>query len=273
MKSNGLIIVSLMFGIFFASPVLGDFIITEESEDVYGNGHLVVFDRAIGGDLGLLTCTEKEELADILPLRDIECFYGRFRINQSTLQLNDIRNRSTGAIFKNGAVINNHTSLNQVGVEFALGYIWSKSFRADIEYLLNKNITYSSSPVLSGSPFSLTATLKNNPVLINFYYDFTFEGGRFKPYLTAGIGGSFNSVQSMLTPTPFGTSGSSTKQSLGWAWALGGGMRVGIFSRWYLDLSVRYINLATVRIEPVSSFELLTNYSMNAISLGVIYLF
>lgn len=267
----------LALGSLISFPVQADFGVRGQDKpaDEYGNGQTATFHNAISGTSGPLTPREQAELAALLPQRDYDRYYGRVSVNFSTLTLDQIKNRSSG-VDSLGAVNIKRVSGNQIGVSLAIGYAWSRNFRADLEYFAIKNLNYNANPALTGNVPSrqLTAQVKNNTLLANFYYD--FDGlYRFRPYLTAGIGLAVNSVQSTVAPAPGTTnSASQTLRTARAAYDLGLGMRVGMFSRWFLDVNYRYIRLGNgVGINPVTGYKLLTTYSMNTICVGAIYLF
>jgi len=265
----------LILGLSF-TPVHADFGVVDNTKSTmrYGNAETESFHRAITGGT-TLTPTEEAQLADSLPLCEAESYYGRVRLNFGTLSLDALKNRSSGRD-STGAIVKKKQSVNQTGLEVALGYSWSSSFRGDIEYLVNKNLVYTANPVLSGSgltPRQLNVQIKNNTLLANLYYEF-LGLNRFKPYLTAGIGPGYNSVQSTITPAPYDTGGSASLRKLSFAWAAGLGLRVSMFTRWSLDVSYRYIRLGSgVSIKPTSQFKLIGDTSLNAVSLGLMYYF
>ncbi|HRA42950.1 MAG TPA: outer membrane beta-barrel protein [Gammaproteobacteria bacterium] len=243
------------------------------SAEPYGNAQTGSFHRAITGGTRL-TAREEAELSAALPVREAENYYGRLRLNFSTLTLDELKNRSSG-LDRTGLVAKKRVSVNQTGLEVALGYSWSPSFRGDIEYLVNKNLDYTANPVLSGTPAArqLRAQFKNSTILANVYYEF-LGLNRFKPYLTVGLGPSVNSVQSSITAAPYDAAGSATLRKFGVAWAGGVGLRVAVFSRWHIDVSYRYIRLGSgINIKPTSQFKLLGATSLNAVSLGLMYYF
>lgn len=260
----------------FVMPAYADFGVVDstKSSGPYGNAQTESFHRAITGGT-TLTASEEAELSAALPLQEAQHYYGRARLNFTTLTVDGIKNRSPGTD-SIGAVGNKRTSVNQTGFEVALGYSWSSSLRGDIEYLVNKNLNYNANPAVTGAgliPRQLTAEIKNNTLLANVYYEF-LGLNRFKPYLTAGIGPSVNSVRSTITPVTYDNGGSATLRKMGFAWALGLGMRVAAFERWNLDISYRYIRLGSgVNIKPTGNFKLLADTSMNAVSLGFLYYF
>ncbi|HXH54835.1 MAG TPA: outer membrane beta-barrel protein [Gammaproteobacteria bacterium] len=257
-------------------PVHADFGVVDSARSAapYGNAQTENFHRAITGGT-TLRASEEAELSAALPVHEVESYYARLRLNFSTLTLDALKNRSSG-LDKTGVVAKKRVSVNQSGLEVALGYSWSPSLRADIEYLVNKNLDYTASPVLTGTglaPRQLKTQIKNSTVLANVYYEF-LGLNRFKPYLTIGLGPSMNSVQSTITPVTYDNGGSATLRKLGVAWALGGGLRVAVFSRWHIDVSYRYIRLGNgINIKPTSNFKLLGTTSLNAVSLGLMYYF
>ncbi len=258
----------------FALPVWAGFGIVGQDtpSDEYGNGQTGSFQRAIAGG-SPITAQEQAQLNKMLPESDIQRYYGRLRLNFSTLTYGQLKNQS-GGLDQGGAVYKKRTTANQVGFEVAVGYIWSGSLRGDIEYLANKNLNYAASPALIGSGVpsrQLNAQIKNNTLLANLYYELSGIY-RFKPYITGGAGLAVNSVQATLLP-PVGGSTSGTQRTMRFAWGLGAGMRIGVFSRWFLDVSYRYINLGNKLSMQNQTFNITGNSNMNAMSVGFIYLF
>jgi opacity protein-like surface antigen len=255
--------------------VYADFGVIDDNADAsdYGNGQTGSFYHAINGG-STMSAADQQAIAAMLPLKEEDRFYGRARLNFTTLILENIKNKSSGGD-ANGLVNKKRFVSNQAGFELAVGYLWSPSFRGDIEYIVNKNINYIANPGLIGNVVTtsnLTATVKNNTILANLYYDFTALD-RFKPYLTGGFGIAANSVQATLTPTPPAGS-SQTLRKMGLAWAIGAGLRIGIFSHWYMDMSYRYVSLgSSINIQPNGLYQLQGAYTANVASIGFIYLF
>lgn len=251
------------------SALWADFLVVSEhqSKEPFGNAQTIKFNQAITGKTPL-TPEEEILLIEELPLSEVKRFYGRASINSSTLALDNIRNRSIG-LDAPGTVFKRHATKSQIGLELAIGYSWERDFRGEIEYLVNKNFNFSASPILSTAPpRSLSVEIKNNTFLANVYYDFSGYD-RFRPYLTGGLGASVNSVRSNLNPGV-----SFTNNWVNFAWQLGIGFRVSMFTRWFVDIKYRYIRLANqLRIKPHGDFRLNANYNMNSVSFGVIYLF
>lgn len=256
------------------SAASADFIVKSEHQSPlpYGNAETICFHSAITGRP--LTAEEEMEMVQALPLNEIGRFYGRLRANVGILALEQVRNRSKPP--NNTFIVSRrHESRSQTGLEIAVGYIWEEDFRGDLEYLVNKTFNYNANPIATNSSFgNFSAQIKNNTLLANVYYDFLID--RFRPYVTGGIGVSENTVSTSLSPVPPPpNTGSSTKRVAGFAWQLGVGFRVSMFSRWFVDASYRYIRLASgLGLQPGdATFRLNGSYSLNAFSFGIIYLF
>jgi opacity protein-like surface antigen len=261
---------------FTSLPAFAAFGVNSEyqSADTYGNGQISCFRGAMTGD-NHLTAEEEALLLENLPLREVGHYYGRVSGNSGTLALGSIQNRSMGV--NSGAfVATNRARLNQVGLEIALGYVYDKSSRLELEYLVNRNLTYTANPVL-GLPAvrrSITSQITNNTFLVNGYYEFVFGGyDRFKPFVVFGLGPSFSSVKTSVTPGFVNDSSQRTKQYVSFAFGGGIGFRFSIFTRWYVTASFRYISLGKVKLEPNSSFRLQGSYTYAPVSLGLIYIF
>lgn len=257
----------------FASATLADFGVAAPSQptDYYGNGQSATFRRAIAGGEPL-TPEEQAEIQAQLPEKDSNRYYGRFRVNASSLIFGNIKNRSASP--NNTAGVGNKRAVqNQTGLEIAIGYTWT-DMRWDLEYLVNRNLLYNANPVLTGvnPQQSISGSIKNNTILANGYYDIT-GFGRIQPYFTGGLGVSVNTINSTVTPS--GTSsGSHSVRTASLAYQLGAGIRMRFFEKWYFDFSYRYIFLGNkLNMNPSNTVNLQGQYSMNAISVGFIYLF
>lgn len=236
---------------------------------LYGNGQSLRFKQSIEGGQ-LLTLEEKNALAAELPLIEKKLYYGRMRLNKGYFSLSRLKNQSTD--FNGGlAVIYKTASASQNGLELAFGYIWEPTFWGDLEYLVNKNFKRSAAPVFVGSLETLPFTIKNSTILANVYYNF-MGFSRFEPYVTAGAGVSINSARAT---TPLGFDISTETYSLALAGGLG--MRIGFFSRWYIDCAYRFISLGTSNIkssnDPAIFTKVSTDYTVSVVSLGLIFLF
>lgn len=236
---------------------------------LYGNGQSLLFRQAVEGGT-LLTPEEEAALAAELPLREKKRYYGRMRLNKGMFSLTRFRNVSTD--FNSGLTITNTiASESHNGLELAFGYIWEPTFWGDLEYLVNKNFTFPAKPLFIGSLQPLPFTIKNSTILANAYYNF-IGFSRFMPYVTVGAGVGMNSVRAT---TSLGLDISTQNYSLALAGGLG--MRIGFFSRWYLDFAYRYISLGNGHIktsnDPTTFTKVTVDYNVSLVSLGLIFLF
>lgn len=207
---------------------------------------------------------------------EIMRFYGRLAVNGMQFKIDKISNQSPGlglSALATGFISSPNATQNAIGLELAIGVVYDPNIRSELEYLVNRNFHYSSSPVLTGVGVPAVAfgsEIKNNVLLINFYYDFSgFEG--FRPYVVAGVGGGANDAYSVGVPTPPG-GGELVKRHVCLAWNLGAGFRFKFMPRWYLDLKYRYTHLGLAKME-TNSIKLRGDYSMNGVSLGLMYIF
>lgn len=290
-----------ILGIAYSLSAAADFAVKEEDiydpcyrfpvKENYGNGQSCHFRRATspagGGCGGLLSADEREALALYLPIREEGRFYGRLSAGSSSYTLGTFKNRSTAAGVAAGVIVKQSATKSNPVVEIAVGYVWSRTFRGEIEYIANRNFTYTANPVLSNippgpaaaTPLSFTAVIQTNPFLFNFYYDFKwFE--RFRPYVMAGVGFSINSIRSTVSPTGYLVSVGGTPSSgqryvqLGsFCWDAGIGFRVRIFSHWYVDAQVRYVNMGLMKMRAMSNFEIEGIFSQTPATIGILYLF
>lgn len=208
-----------------------------------------------------------------LPECETNRWYGRVGVNFGSLRLKNIKNASLG-IDTGGVVFQKAQSLSRVaGLEFAVGYNWSKMLHGEFEYLVIRNFPYSTNPVLTNVPIrrSLNALLKNNTFLYNMYMDATLYD-HIKPFLTGGIGFAFNSAKSTLTPPAIEGGGRITR-TIGLAYQAGVGVRMHLFTRGFLSVSYRYIGLGQMRIRPNDNLRIKARYSMLPFSISFGYLF
>ncbi len=266
-------VISLILLTSFAGPLYADFDVVEPRNEYYGNAQADSFHRAISGGT-TVNAEEEKMLAEVTPFKTTQRYYGRFRINFSNMAVDALENKSTGPE-KDATLLKKRTSITQTGLEMAVGYAWSKNVRGDIEYIANKNIVYSASPVLAGNGITsraLSTWIKNNTLLFNVYYEMTGIY-RFTPYVTLGAGIAVNSVQSLLSPPPTGI-GSESTRNMSLAWTMGTGVRINVFKRWFIDTSYRYMNLGSgLTIKPGDTYKLNGDLSSNVVSIGMIYLF
>lgn len=265
-----------------ASPTLGFAAFTVNTPyypaDPYDNAQMPCAPDSLACSNPLSPEEEEERLCN-LPLKEAKHFYGRAAINAGTLALTNIENRSLGIDATGAVVLNNGARLpSHIGLEIALGYFYDKNTRFELEYLVNRILTYSANPVLGlpSVPRSITAHVINNTFLLNGYYEFIFCGfDAFRPFATAGIGPSLNWVKSIIIPGAPATNPNSQRNKQYVSLALGGGVgfRYIFCNRWSLVASIRYISLGKVKIEPNTDFRLQGSYGYLPISLGLFYVF
>ena len=224
-----------VFSAIYSLPAVSDFVIKEKVDkdpcfkfphrENYGNGQTCGFRRAIGG---YNLCGEDPGLACVLPINEVGRFYGRLSAGSASYTLDTFKNRSISPLDLMGNIVTTSATKSSPIVEIAVGYVWSPTFRVEVEYLATRNFGYIASPVLSGPvpARSFTSTIQMHPFLLNFYYDFKwFE--RFRPYVIAGVGFSVNSINSAVTPVPplaMPPSGQRTRQMGSFVYTAGGGL-------------------------------------------------
>lgn len=280
----GMISFIFLASYFLASPASAALFGNSEyqSADPFGNAQIPCFNRAMNGGRPL-TPEEEALLLGNLPLKETGHYYGRISGNTGTLVLDRVTNRSsTGFV-----LTSTRARLNQVGLELALGYFYDKSSRLELEYLVNRNLVFTTTvtPLFDPGLGNFTATISTNTFLFNGYWDFKVGNyDRFRPFLTVGIGPSFNSVRTTGTSVTLGGTTFSlanrSRQGVSFAFAVGLGFRFNVFTRWNIVASLRYINLGRVFIEPIDRrltprqiFSFQASYYYVPISLGVIYIF
>lgn len=256
----------------FSSQSIAEFIVKSEyqSPAPYGNAETIPFRYAITGTKPL-TPAELASLAEELPQSEINRFYGRASVNFTNLSLTQIKNRSKAPnAFTNVSVAAKDGYRSQIGGELAIGYTFEQDVRAELEFLINRNFNKTFFPILNTVPQqALTVDIQNLALLANMYYDFTGYD-RFRPYIMLGIGLSANDTTTTVAPPPpAGASGSQKK--LWFVYNAGIGFRVSFFTRWFVDIKYRYTYLGQIRMN--NNFNLNANYTLNGVSVGLIYIF
>lgn len=276
---------ALIFLSLISVPVFASFTVNRDyiSNGAYGDGQT---SAARGPIYGTEPVSQEEidcQYAD-LPIKESGHYYGRASVNSGSLTLTNVQNRST-AVFPGtttslsvGRTTNAGAKTNQIGLEIALGYFYDKDARLELEYLVNRNLYYNASPTLTLpgiAPFNLTSEITNNTFLFNGYYDFIFAGyDCFRPFVTIGVGPSFTSVKSCITPAfTNGLTSRRTKQYASIAAGGGIGFNYNFLPRWFFTASFRYIYLGAVKLEPNSSIRLQGTYYYAPISIGLLYVF
>lgn len=266
-------------------PAFASFSVNRDyvSNGAYGDGQT---SEARGPIYGTEPVSQEEidcQYAD-LPIKESGHYYGRASVNSGSLTLTSVQNRST-AVFPGtttslsvGRATNAGAKTNQIGLEIALGYFYDKNSRLELEYLVNRNLYYNANPALTLpgiAPFNLASEITNNTFLFNGYYDFIFGGyDCFRPFVTVGVGPSFTSVKSCITPEfTNGLTSKRTKQYASIAAGGGIGFNYNFLPRWFFTASFRYIYLGAVKLEPNSSIRLQGTYYYAPISIGLLYVF
>ncbi len=264
----------VLFYLLVIIPNIATALVVDHSRvDPYGNAQSTAFHKAItgGSEIGL---EEQARLNAMVPKRTDQRFYGSVRYNSGPFALTTFRNKSTDSN-KAGIVSTKSVSAKQSSFSLRLGYQFSPAFRADLEYLSRKTLSYTASPVLTGTLITLRkldGTLKGSTVLLNAYYDFVNQTP-FIPYLGCGVGLSKYTITATLTPAP--TAGASKSNSpIKPAMAVGAGVKMRMFGDHFVDLSYRYLQLgANLQLRANSDFMLDASNSAKVMSVGWTYVF
>lgn len=259
-----------LFISIFSLGFLGSFAYAGEYQgtEVYGNGQTSCFRGAMTGSRGL-TPEEEAYLATDLPIKENGHYYARVSANTGTLTLSNYQRRGRSNFLGNTAVVN-RAQVNQIGLEVALGYFFDKDSRLELEYLVNRTLSFTATVPPSPNP-GFNVRVSTNTFLFNGYYEFTFHGyDRFRPFIVLGIGPSFTSIRyNDLT----GVSARRTRESVNFSAGGGIGFRFRVFTRWFVSLSFRYIYLGTTTVQPNPNLRFQGNYYYSPVSLGLIYIF
>ena len=235
----------------------------------YGQGQSARFTKAIQGGEPMSSEDEAwvaRELPDPLTNR----YYGRISMNSGSLGLAAFSNKSASVYSASSLSTQKWTVKQKGGLELAAGYAMS-DFRVELEGLLNKKLTLSSSNFFAGSQ-DLAATVTSRTFLLNAYYDWT-ELDPILPYLMGSVGVSMNSTQSGLA----GASLSASKTKFGLAYGAGIGIRTRLptrfLSRLLLDVGARYTLLGSVQLAPQPGMLFKSKLTMPAFRAGLVFLF
>ena len=248
-------------------------VVDQSSIDPYGNAQSTAFHKAITGG-SALSLEEQAVLDAMVPKRTDQRFYASVRYNSGPFALTTFRNKSTDDN-QAGIVSTKRVSAKQSSFSLLLGYQFSNAFRADLEYLSRKTLSYTASPVLTGTlitPRKLEGTLKGSTVFTNAYYDFTNQTP-FIPYLSGGVGLSKYTITATLTPGP-AAGASKSNSPIKPAMTIGAGVKMRMFGDHFVDLSYRYMQLgANLQFRANSGFMMDASTSAKVMSVGWTYVF
>lgn len=126
-----------------------------------------------------------------------------------------------------------------------IGHQFTEYLRADVtlEYRGPFDVEGIRDPMVAGSQ-GQKSDIQSLVTLVNAYIDLGKFGG-FTPYVGAGIGFAYNTIDDVLLPeTGFETFGDSKTS---FAWALMAGTEIDLTDRLSLDAGYRYINFGEAR--------------------------
>jgi opacity protein-like surface antigen len=270
MKINSIMAVMGLGSLLIVTPALAGFRVDKQpTNDPCGNIEIPCTRQAT---IRAPTLVDREYAS--LPERETNRWYGRMSLNFGSLRLKNIKNQSLGPNLGGMVAQKAHHLPHTTGLEFAVGYMGSRMFHGEFEYLVIRNFHYSADPILTKVAVQrkLDAEIKNSTFLYNTYLEATLYDS-IKPFLTAGIGFAFNSAKSVLTPAPLAEGAGRITRTLGLAYQAGIGVRVRLLTRCFLSMNYRYIGLGQMRIRPNDTLRIKARYSMIPFSIGMSYLF
>jgi opacity protein-like surface antigen len=94
------------------------------------------------------------------------------------------------------------------------------------------------------------ATVKSQSLMANVYYDFK-NTSDFTPYVSAGIGASFNKLDVTEYQNIISSSASANDKKTDFAWSVGVGVNYALNKDLDLDLGYRYVDLGKVNTSTV----------------------
>jgi len=139
-------------------------------------------------------------------------------------------------------------------VVFSAGYFVTPHFRAELALDMGlgdadtDRVTYTRNNSVTGT---VTADVYSRVFMVNGYFHFmdAHAGGRFDPYIGAGLGLAVNRFEEVSTRIP--TTGATINDSddTDWAIRLGGGLMYWFSDHISTDLSIYYLNAGSVTTE------------------------
>ena len=220
------------------------------AQEWYGNAQTDEFRKAVSETYDDLTEQEKYEINRMVPEVHKKRFYVILGSSKSITRVFDLSNTTTIAADSNvsgNTLSTDFGKKNKRILEVAVGYIWDK-FRADVEWLHSAKVKISGSVYDTTQNIKFENTVSGTGIAANLRYDI-WEFYEIKLYasgiLTIGLNKGQLSIRSDAIPTSSDTSVSR----LNYGFGLGLGARYNLFSKLYLDIGGRYINLGKVRME------------------------
>jgi opacity protein-like surface antigen len=157
--------------------------------------------------------------------------------------------------------INEKLSINNTNFfNLALGKHFNNNIRADISFIFMPKAMVNQTIIDNPSTTKINTNISSYGTMLNAYYDFKEMYNSIKPYFTAGIGLSVNTIENTNIYSERTTGGgfensklqSSNKYNL--AWQIGTGVDIKINKQVSLDLSYRLYNRGRVQT-PKSAYH------------------
>lgn len=139
-----------------------------------------------------------------------------------------------------------------INASFAYGWaLESLPVRAELEYTFRGKADFNNTTNRAyfnaiGDAYAVgnaDATVKSQSLMANVYYDFK-NTSDFTPYVSAGIGASFNKLDVTEYQAVYATSANDKKTDF--AWSVGVGVNYALDKDLDLDLGYRYVDLGKV---------------------------
>ncbi len=151
---------------------------------------------------------------------------------------------------------------NAVSLAGALGLRLTPQWRVEGE-ISRRNADADRIDFAAGGSFELGGNLESWLYMLNLYYDFDWEWQNIRPFLTAGIGLASHEAQ---IDTPAGGVPAATDDSLGFAWALGGGLKYRVNPDVAITGNYRYVGTSDIEVD---SYDV--EYSNHEMRIGIEY--
>lgn len=219
-------------------------------------------------DTNFLVVTDEEQSKRV---PETDHLYAKLGMTFLTAQLRNISNTSQPAL-SSANVVSTSVNSDYVSWEFALG-TRVKYVRLELEYVYQKTLYYSPTPLFSGLPESLYSKIWNQSAWLDIIYDFEkLNIPYLTPYLGGLVGVCWNKTRSAMSGgLGNGTAHNHSRIALGWGVTVGA--RVPFWTRWFLYAGYKYLDQGQARWQDSTGVMGLKGHSVvQGVDLGVSYI-
>lgn len=198
-------------------------------------------------------------------------FYVKFGLNLITSGVKKIKNGSTGTLtnllLSDKKVKDSYFSW-EIGAGTKVNYL-----RYEIEYIYDKKISYNKSPLFLNNAINLVSEIQSTAITLNAYYD--FEKNKFS-YFIPYVGGCLGIARNKTSSATYDGTGDNRlndRSYYGVAWGVMAGIRVPLHKRWIVYLGYKYAQHGQTKWRDKTDVDLRGIYTLNAVSMGVNFVF